>query len=177
MKELSIIAKNLGEAYISLSEVLYLGRAKACAIFFQGLFFDELFMKAELATEISFSFPNEIGILARTARALTNAGIGIKGMLNVSKGSTTQTYMVFSKDAEKAKKILQEQGVDNLGEGNVVGVQMEGETGAVADMAEKLAKANINIANMYVSESVMGPSMVYISTNDDDQAVTVLNKA
>ncbi|MGE3278981.1 MAG: hypothetical protein AB7J40_04300 [Candidatus Altimarinota bacterium] len=132
-------------------------------------------MKAELATEISFSFPNEIGILAKTARALTDAGIGIKGMLNVSKGSTTETFMVFSKDVEKAKDILKKVGVDSIGEGNVVSVTMEGETGAIAMMAEKLAEAQVNISNMYVSESVMGPSMVYISTNDDDKAVAVLN--
>lgn len=132
-------------------------------------------MKAELVTEISFSFPNEIGILAKTARALTDAGIGIKGMLNVSKGSTTETFMVFSKDVGRAKEILQKVGVDSIGEGNVVAVKMEGETGAIALMAEKLAEAAVNIANMYVSESVMGPSMVYISTNDDDKAVMVLN--
>lgn len=140
-----------------------------------ALFFNFIFMKAELATEISFSFPNEIGILAKTARALTDAGIGIKGMLNVSKGSTTETFMVFSKDVEKAKDILKKVGVDSIGEGNVVSVTMEGETGAIAMMAEKLAEAQVNISNMYVSESVMGPSMVYISTNDDDKAVAVLN--
>lgn len=133
-------------------------------------------MKAELATEISFSFPNETGVLARAARAFTNAGIGIKGMLNVSKGSTTETFMVLSSGVEKAKKILTEQGVESVGEGSVVGVQVEGETGAIAEMAERLAAAHINIANMYVSESVRGPSIVYISTNDDDKAVEVLGK-
>lgn len=133
-------------------------------------------MKAELATEISFSFPNEAGVLAKTARAFTDAGIGIKGMLNVSKGSTTETFMVLSSGVEKAKQILTEQGVESVGEGSVVGVQVEGETGALAEMAEKLAAANLNIANMYVSESVRGPSIVYISTNDDDKAVEVLSK-
>jgi len=133
-------------------------------------------MKAELVTEIAFSFPNEIGILARTSRALADANIGIKGMLNVSRGSTTETFMVFSKDFEKAKEILREVGVDSIGEGNVVAVSCEGETGAIAEMADRLAKAQVNISNMYVSESVMGPSMVYISTNDDDKAVEVLNR-
>jgi len=132
-------------------------------------------MKAELATEISFSFPNEIGVLAKTARAFTEAGIGIKGMLNVSKGSTTETFMVVSDGVEKAKDILTKQGVESIGEGTVVGVQVEGETGALAEMAEKLATAKINIANMYVTESVRGPSIVYISTNDDDKAVEVLS--
>jgi len=132
-------------------------------------------MKAELVTEISFSFPNEIGVLAKTARALTDAGIGIKGMLNYSKGSDTITNLVVSKNLEKAKEILHSSGVESIGEGNVIAISMEGETGAIADMAEKLADANINIANMYVSESVMGPSLVYVSTNDDDKAVEVLN--
>jgi|CXWL01.1.fsa_nt_gi hypothetical protein len=132
-------------------------------------------MKAELATEISFSFPNEVGVLARAARAFSNAGIGIKGILNYSKGSTTETFMVLSSGVEKAKQILTEQGVESVGEGSVVGVEVEGETGAIAEMAEKLSAAHINISNLYVSESVRGPSIVYIATNDDDKAVEVLN--
>lgn len=132
-------------------------------------------MKAELATEISFSFPNEVGVLARTARALSDAGIGVKGMLNHSQGSTTQTYMVLSDNIETAKNILTEQGVESIGQGNVVAVTLEGETGALATMAEKIAEAEINIANMYVCESPQGPSMIYISTNDDDKTVAVLN--
>jgi hypothetical protein len=132
-------------------------------------------MKAELVTEISFSFPNEIGVLAKTARALTDAGIGIKGMLNYSKGSDTITNLVLSTNLEKAKEILKNSGVQSIGEGNVISISMEGETGAIAVMAEKLAEAGVNIANMYVSESVMGPSLVYISTNNDDKAVEVLN--
>jgi hypothetical protein len=132
-------------------------------------------MKAEIVTEISFSFPNEIGVLAKTARALTDAGIGIKGMLNYSKGSDTITNLVVSTNLEKAKEILKNSGVQSIGEGNVISISMEGETGAIAIMAEKLAEAGVNIANMYVSESVMGPSLVYISTNNDDKAVEVLN--
>lgn len=131
-------------------------------------------MKAELVTEISFSFPNEVGVLARTSRALSEADIGIRGMLNFSKGSTTETFMVLSGDFDKAKEILTEQGVESIGQGNVVAVTLEGETGAIADMAEKLAEAELNISNMYVCESPQGPSMIYISTNDDDKAVEAL---
>lgn len=134
-------------------------------------------MKAELVTEVAFSFPNEVGILAKTARALADAKIGIKGMLNYSKGSITKTFMVFSRDTDRAKEILQKVGVDSIGEGNVIAISCEGETGAIAEMADILANANINIANMYVSESVMGPSLVYISTNDDERALGLLNQA
>jgi hypothetical protein len=132
-------------------------------------------MKSEIVTEISFSFPNEVGVLARTARAFTDAGIGVRGMLNYSQGSTTKTYMVLSSGMDQAKEILTEQGVDSIGEGNVVAVTLEGETGALADMAERLAEAEINISNMYVCESPQGPSMIYVSTNDDDKAAEVLN--
>lgn len=132
---------------------------------------------AEIVTEISFQFPNISGVLAKAARALANAGIGIRGMLNYSKGSTTETFMVLSKDIPKAKKILQKHGVLGIiGEGNIVAVKMEGEVGAIAEMSEKLAKANINISNMYVCEAFQGPSVIYISTNDDDKTVEVLNK-
>ncbi|MDP2691767.1 MAG: hypothetical protein Q8O95_05195 [bacterium] len=131
-------------------------------------------MKVRIVTEIAFQFPNEVGILAKTARTLSESGIGIKGMLNYSQGSTTQTYMVLSGDLEKAKKILTDQGVESVGQGNVVEVELEGETGAIADMAEKLAEANINIANMYACEAPQGASVIYISTNDDDKAVEVL---
>lgn len=141
-----------------------------------SLFFIVLDMRAELVTEISFSFPNEVGVLAKASRAFSNAGIGIKGMLNYSKGSTTETFMVFSHGLETVKKILNEQGVVSIGQGNVVAVELEGETGAIAGMSEKLAQAEINIANLYISESVKGPSIVYISTNNDDKAVDVLNK-
>lgn len=133
-----------------------------------------MLFKAEIVTEIAFSFPNEIGILAKAARSLSKAGIGIQGMLNYSKGSTTQTYMVLSKNTEEAKKILKEMGVESIGEGNVIAVTLQGETGALAEMAERLAKAQINISNMYVCESPQGPSVIYISTSDDDTAVEVL---
>lgn len=131
---------------------------------------------AELVTEISFSFPNKLGVLAKAARTLSNAGIGIQGMLNYSKGTTTETFMVLSKDIPQAKEILKKQGVlGNIGEGNVVAVKMEGKVGAIAEMAEKLAKANINISNMYVCEALQGPSIIYISTSDDDKTVKTLN--
>lgn len=132
-------------------------------------------MKAEIATEISFSFPNEVGVLARTAREFSDAGIGVRGMLNYSEGSTTKTFMVLSSGLDQAKEILTEEGVDSIGQGNVVAVTLEGETGALADMAERLAKAEINISNMYVCESPQGPSMIYVSTNEDDRAVEILN--
>jgi len=132
-------------------------------------------MKAEIVTEISFSFPNEPGILARTARSFSDAGIGIKGMLNVSKGSTTQTYLVLSSGIDKAREILKEAGVESVGQGNIVAVTLEGETGAIATMAEKLAEAQVNIENMYVCEADEGPSRIYVSTNNDDKAVEVLN--
>ncbi len=132
-------------------------------------------MKAELVTEIAFSFPNEVGVLARTARDFSDAGIAIRGMLNFSKGSTTETFLVLSGMYEEAKEVLEKEGVSSLREGHVVAVTLEGETGAVADMAEKLAKAKVNISNMYACESIQGPSMVYIATDDDDKAVSVLN--
>lgn len=131
-------------------------------------------MKAEIVTEISFSFPNEIGVLAKTARAFSDAGIGVRGMLNHSEGSTTRTYMVLSSGMDKAKEILEEQGVESVGQGTVVSVTLEGKTGALADMAERLAEAEINISNMYVCESPQGPSVIYVSTNDDDKAVEAL---
>jgi len=134
-------------------------------------------MKATIETEIEFSFPNEIGVLARVARSFSEAGIGIKGMLNFSKGSTTETYMVLSRDIDKAKDILTEAGVDSIGKGTVVAVNLEGETGAIAVMAERLAEAKINIANMYVCESPQGPSIIYVSTNDDDAAIASINQA
>ena len=132
-------------------------------------------MKAEIVTEIAFSFPNEIGILAKVARALSDNDIGIKGMLNFSKGSTTETYMVLSRNIDKAKEVLMKHGVESIRQGTVVSITLEGESGPIAIMAERLAEANINIANMYVCESPQGPSIIYVSTNDDDKAVEVLN--
>lgn len=132
-------------------------------------------MKANIVTEIAFSFPNEVGILAKTARAFSDANISVEGMSNHSKGSTTDTYMVLSDGIDKAKEVLTEAGVESIGEGNIVAVELESKMGAIADMAERLRDANVNISNMYVSEAVEGPSVVYISTNDDDKAVSVLN--
>ncbi|MDF2379110.1 MAG: hypothetical protein P1V18_02715 [Candidatus Gracilibacteria bacterium] len=132
-------------------------------------------MKAEIATEIAFSFPNEPGVLAKTTRSFSDAGIGITGMLNFSKGSTTQTFMVLSNGVDKAKDILKEAGVDSIGEGNIVAITLEGEEGAIALMSEKLAEAEVNIENMYVCEAVQGPSRIYVSTNDDDKAADVIN--
>ena len=133
--------------------------------------------KAEVVTEISFHFPNEIGVLAKAAKAISKAGIGIRGMLNISQGSVTQTFLVVSKGIETVKKILQEQGVKSIGEGTIVSVELEGETGALAEMAERLAKAKVNIENIYVSEAALGPSGVFLSTSDDDAAVQALLKA
>jgi hypothetical protein len=142
-----------------------------------ALHISTLIRKAEIVTEISFSFPNEVGILAKTAKAISKAGIGIKGMLNVSRGSSTETFLVVSKNLETVKKILKEHGVKNIGEGTIVSVELEGETGALAEMAERLAKAKVNIENIYVSEAALGPSVVFLSTSDDDAAVQALLKA
>lgn len=132
-------------------------------------------MKAEIVTEIAFSFPNEPGVLADAAFSLAEAGISVKGMLNYSKGSTTETFMVLSDGIDKAKKILTEKGVDSIGQGNIMAVTLEGEKGAIAQMAKKLSEAEVNIENMYVCEAERGPSRIYVSTNNDDKAVEVIN--
>lgn len=132
-------------------------------------------MKANIVTEIAFSFPNEVGVLARTARDFSDAGIDILGMLNYSQGSSTETFLVLSGKYDQAKEVLKKEGVESVREGTILAVTLDSETGAIADMAEKLAEAGINISNMYVSEAAEGPSVIYVSTTNDDKAVEVLN--
>ena len=131
-------------------------------------------MQAQLVKELMFSLPDQPGVLAKFSRSLSEAGIGIKGFMNMA-GTPTAARMVVSHNEDEAQDILVQSGAEGVAQREVVAVTMEGETGSLAEMGERLAATSVNVHDMYVNESPTGASMIYVSTSDNAKALEVLN--
>jgi hypothetical protein len=131
-------------------------------------------MHAKMAKELVFSFPDLVGVYAKTGRELANAGINVSGILNVSHGTSTITHMALSGNISQARAILQQNGATDIHEHDILAVTLPSKPGALAEVAEKLAPAGINIGDLYASEVPGSNTTVYVQTSDNQKALKVL---
>ncbi len=90
-------------------------------------------------------FPGE---LARVANALGKGGLNIKSVAALALGNQG-VVRIIADDVEAARKALQESNI-RFEESELVTVLLENQAGQVAEVAAKLANANINMQALYV---------------------------
>lgn len=122
--------------------------------------------------QLSVFVQNKVGSLGELCESLSKASINIKA-LSIVDDLDWGIVRVIVDDPEKAKEILHNLGL-MYGEGNILTVELENHPGALAELAEKLAKKKINIENAFATATGEG-SLLVLSTTDDKKANSVLS--
>src|SRR5438034_5701235 len=106
-------------------------------------------LSVETATQLAVFLANRPGALARVCEALAKAEINIHALTSSDLVDHSVVRMVVS-DPTKALMLLGEAGVLAL-ESDVLTIETENKPGVLATIAERLAKAEVNIEYAYLA--------------------------
>jgi hypothetical protein len=127
----------------------------------------------ESATQLALFLANRPGALARVCDALAKAEINIHALATSDTIDHSVVRMVVS-DPTKALMLLGEAGVLAL-ESEVLMIETENVPGVLAQIAERLAKADVNIEYAYLAGSPKVPQgLIILRPSDIDKAQRTL---
>jgi hypothetical protein len=103
-----------------------------------------------MATDIRFSVPNTPGSIARAARALADAGVGIDGTgCDIRPGERWGYIHFLVLDPDSAIRALQDLGLEILDVHDVDVVDSEERVGFLADLCQSYSDRGENIEVLY----------------------------
>lgn len=121
--------------------------------------------------QLSVFVQNKVGSLADLCAGLSKDNINIRALAIVDDLDWGIVRLIVD-DYEKAKDTLHKLGL-MFGESNVLTVELDNHPGALAELANKLAKKKINIENAFAT-AAGNRSLVVLTTTDDKKAHQVL---
>lgn len=130
-------------------------------------------MHAQLKDEIVAKAPSKVGLLAEYATALADAGVDIHAIGAYDKGGYGEFMMVTS-DNDQAAEILAGLGAD-IQRNDVVVLDAEDRPGSLAEAADMLATAGINVDWVYATAGEGDRASIVIKTTDARSAQAALN--
>ncbi len=117
--------------------------------------------------EFSITLANQPGQLATLARSLSNAGARIESLAAIAEdGKSLVRFMADDSDA--ARRVLREAGL-KFSERPVLDTFLPRTAGALADVAQHLADAGVNIDSIYLLHS-NAEGLHFAVTVDDPEA-------
>ena len=132
-------------------------------------------LSVETATQLAVFLANRPGALARVCEALANAGINIYALATSDTVDHTVVRMIVS-NPTKALMLLGEAGVLAL-ETDVLTIETASEPGVLAEIAERLAEAEVNIEYTYlVAGREAERGLIILRPSDVEKARRVLEE-
>lgn len=128
----------------------------------------------QLTRQLALFLGNEPGALARMCRALADAKINLYAL---SIGDTVDhcVVRVVTSDWKRTKAVFDEHNVVSV-ETEVLMIESNNKPGALADIAEKLAVAKINIEYAYFATGSTAKSgLLILRTSNARKALKTLN--
>jgi len=128
-----------------------------------------------IGEEIEITTINKVGLLADIALALANEGINIEAAVGYSMGKMAKLMLITNAnirivDALKKKKYK------SVKESEVLIVELENKPGALKVVTTELKAKKIDLQHLYVTTSAGGWSRMVLQTDDNENAMAVLNK-
>lgn len=117
---------------------------------------------------------DKVGLLAKIARTLAKAKINIESISGEAVGRKAIIRMVVSNDV-KATEALKKAGYDVVPSDALV-VKLANKPGALAELAEKLAKARVNIENVHLVHKGDREGIFALKTDAPGKAGKLLKK-
>jgi hypothetical protein len=132
-------------------------------------------LSMETATQLAVFLSNRPGALARVCEALAEAEINIHA-LSISDTVDHSVVRMVVSDPTKALMLLGERGVLAL-ENEVLVMETANEPGVLAKIADRLAKAKINIEYAYMATSAKAPKgLIVLRPSDVERARQALKE-
>lgn len=123
----------------------------------------------ETASQLAVFLSNRPGALARVCEALAKAEINIHALATSDTVDHSVVRMVVS-DPTRALMLLGESGVLAL-ENDVLMIESDNEPGTLAQIAERLSKAEVNIEYVYMAASLKSlRGLMILRPSDVDKA-------
>ncbi len=134
---------------------------------------DQPAIKIESVTQLAVFLSNRPGALARVCEELAGAEINIHA-LSISDTADHSVVRMVVSDPTKALMLLGERGVLAL-ETEVLMIETDNRPGTLGQLADRLARANVNIEYAYMASTVNSPrGLMILRPSDVEQAQTVL---
>jgi hypothetical protein len=130
----------------------------------------------EFVHEITAYLENKPGRLAKICSALAAEKIDIRA-LSVMESDGPSVFRLITSELEQSKNVLTSLGTEfRISE--VLAVELDSRTGALAKVLEKLAQEHINVEYAYASTaSATGKSLGIFHTSNPKRASQVLSEA
>lgn len=128
----------------------------------------------EIATQLAVFLSNRPGALARVCDSLAEAGVNIHA-LSISDTVDHSVIRMVVSDPTKALMLLGECGVLAL-ENDVLVIDTANQPGVLAKIADRLAKAEVNIEYAYMATSGKMPQgLIVLRPSDVEKAKKALS--
>jgi hypothetical protein len=129
---------------------------------------------AKKAKQLSIEIPNRVGLLAAVGTALSKAKVSIEALCAYEMAGTAY-FMLIVADPAKGKKALATLGGKIIVD-DVITTEIPNKTGALEQVAGKIAGAGIDIVYIYGTAGKCRNPLCVIKTADDKKALKALNK-
>jgi hypothetical protein len=123
-------------------------------------------------TQLVMNLQSKPGVLANVAGVLGKAGVNIEGICAAETAGRGKIRLLVS-DAGKAEAALKAAKI-RCGREEAVSVALENRPGALAEAAQKLAQAKVNIKCAYATTAGAGPAAVVLSVSNVPKALAAL---
>ena len=115
-------------------------------------------------TRIVVMANNQVGVIADITAVLANAGINLESIDTESSGE--QGAVILTTDnSDRALYVLNQAGYKAVGD-EVLVLRLRDEPGSLAQVAEKLKQADVNIQSMHILNRHGGYAMIALTTDD-----------
>lgn len=134
---------------------------------------------ARSAVEIHAAFRDTVGMTAKVAQAIADAGVNILAGTGYSASAMYRKaiFTLIVNDFAKAANALEGIGAEDIEESSVILVDMANKVGALQRASKIISDAKINIFYFYATTSSGRTATCVIKTADDKKAIKLLNKA
>ena len=130
-------------------------------------------IKARVAKEAIVRINNRMGVLAQVSKGLADKGLNIEAVIATVEGNDALIHIVSS-DHQRMMDALREQQLQ-VQEARIVVAQIEHRPGLLRQVAEKLARQNIDLLYLYATATESAQCLIVFSSTNNDWAVKVLN--
>jgi len=127
--------------------------------------------KASKIKEIVATTANKVGVLADITNAIADAGVNIIAISAQAMGDKAK-FMIVTEDNQKALKALRDKKLGAF-ESDAISVSLGNKVGAAKELANKLAKAGIDLDYCYGSTGNGSEALFVFSTKDIKKALEV----
>ena len=123
-------------------------------------------------THLVVNLQSKAGVLAKLAGILGKAGVNIEGICAVEAAGRGKIRLLVS-DVAKAEATLKAAKI-RFGREEGICVTLENRPGALAEAAEKVAKAKVNIKCVYATTTGAGQAAIVMAVSNLPKAVAAL---